>query len=194
MKTNLPGITTTVALLVGLSGGNYAHGQTLIQRDEIRVIDRIYQILDKDMIKVTFDKNSAVLPESSMSGLADFVKATKDEAKVERYLVAAWADQETPAKGELSKAHRDLAAKRADHVKKALGASGALNVDTFEMTKQPNWIQKVFSTETAEIKGKGMTRTDDEKLMKSIGLRLRNAGGPNTVVIIAKFKNEVLSH
>lgn len=192
MKSTLPGIKAIVTLLVGLSGVGSVYGQTVVQQDEVRVVDRVYQILDKDIVKVAFNEKSSVISDSSMAALADFVKATKDESKVERYLVAAWSDQETPVKGELSKAQRNLAVSRADRVKKALGASGATKVDTFEMTKQPNWIQKVFSTETAEIKGKGMSITDNDKLIKDIGLRLRQSGGPRMVVVIAKFKNQVL--
>jgi len=192
MKSNLKGIRATMALLIGLSGFSAVYGQAVVQKDELRVVNHIYQILDKDMVKVTFDANSSVLNDSSMKALADFVKATKDESKVERYLVAAWADQETPDKGMLSKVQRELAVNRSNHIKKALETSGAAKIDTFEMTKQPNWIQKAFSTETAEIKGKGVSLTDNDKLMKNIGLRLRQSGGPRTVVVIAKFKNQVL--
>lgn len=190
MKSTLPGITTKLALIVGLGGISPVYGQSVVPSGEVRVLDRMSHIFDRDMIKVSFGQNNAVLDGKSMAALADFVKATKDESKVERYLVAAWSDQETPLKGELTKAQRDLAAKRADHIKKALGASGATNVDTFEMTKQPNWIQKSFSTESAEVSGKGMSITDNDKLLKKIGLRLRSGGGPRTVVVIAKFKNE----
>jgi hypothetical protein len=83
---------------------------------------------------------------------------------------------------------------RADRIKSSLKAAGAANIDTFEMTKQPNWIQRAFSTETAEIKNKGLSVTHDEKLLKEIGQRLRSKGGPRTAIIVAKFKNEVLSH
>jgi len=52
MNSNLPGIRATVALLIGLSGFTYLYGQTAVEKEEIRVVDRIYQILDKDLIKV----------------------------------------------------------------------------------------------------------------------------------------------
>ena len=66
------------------------------------------------------------------------------------------------------------------------------NIDTYEMTKQPNWIQRAFSTDTAEVKNKGKTFTANDQLLKEIGRKLRSSGGPGTVVIVAKFKNEVL--
>lgn len=193
MKSTFPGVSTTIALLIGLGGAGGAYSEAVVEKAEIRIVEHIYQIFDKDMVKVTFDENSASLSDTSMTALADFVKATKDESKVERYLVAAWADKDFPAKGELSKAQRKLADTRADHIKKALGAAGATKIDTFEMTKQPNWIQRAFSTETAEIKDKGLSATYNQKLLKEVGQRLRDKGGPRTAIIVAKFKNEVLS-
>ncbi len=62
------------------------------------------------------------------------------------------------------------------------------------MTMQPNWIQRAFSTETAEIKDKGLSATHNQKLLKEIGQRLRDKGGPRTAIVVAKFKNEVLSY
>jgi hypothetical protein len=197
MKSKTTRTSITLALLAGCcgaSGASGAYAQAVVEKNEIRIVDQIYQILDQDMVKITFDEGSSTLSNSSMTAIADFVKATKDESKVERYLVASWSDKEFPTKGELSSSQRKLAASRAERIKSSLSAAGAAKIDTFEMTKQPNWIQRAFSTETAEIKNKGMSATHDEKLLKEIGQRLRNNGGPHTAVIIAKFKNEVLSH
>ena len=180
-------LSSTALMVIGLTGAQSVLSQPVVQKQEVRVINRIYQILDKDMVKVTFDENSANISDSSMTAVTDFVKATAAESKVERYLVAAWADKEIPAKGQLSSGQQKLATSRANRLQKALGAAGATNIGTFEMTSQPNWIQKTFSTETAEIKGKGLSVTDNEILLKEIGQKIRNNGGPRTAVIIAKF-------
>jgi hypothetical protein len=61
------------------------------------------------------------------------------------------------------------------------------------MTKQPNWIQRAFNTETAELKNKGSNYSENDRLSKEIGQRLHEKGGPDTAVIVARFKNEVAS-
>jgi len=82
---------------------------------------------------------------------------------------------------------------RAENIKKALGASAQETIKTYEMTKRPNWIQRAFSTRTAELKGKGLSVTKNERLLKDIGQRLQDKGGPRTAVIVARFNNEVSS-
>lgn len=194
MKNVRSHVLKGLVVVSGFVGATSGYSQTVVETGEMRIEDRVYQILDKDMLKVTFEKSSEVLSDSALTSLADFVKATKDESRVERYLVATWADKDYPAKGELTEHERKLALGRSARIKHALEAAGATKVDTFEMTKHPNWIQRAFSTETAEIKGKGLSVTQREKLLKQIGKRLRDHGGPGTAVIVAKFKNEVVSH
>lgn len=194
MNSKISDTATKLALLAGLFVASGAHAQAVVEKSQATIAERTYQILDKDLLKVSFEEGKATVSNASLTSIADFVKATNAESKVDRYLVAAWADKDFPAKGELSKAQRELAASRADHVKKALEAAGASKIDTFEMTKQPNWIQRAFGTETAAIKDKGPSVTASEKLLKEIGQRLRDSGGPRSVVVVAKFENEVLSH
>ena len=110
---------------------------------------------------------------------------------MESYIVATWADQEYPTKGELSREQRKLADSRSKNIKRALSASAPEKINTYEMTKQPNWIQRAFSTNTAELKGKGADMTRNQNLLKEIGERLQEKGGPRTAVIVAKFKNEI---
>lgn len=192
MKVSTNRFMGVAGVVLGLLCTDRAPAQAVIEKEEIRFVDHVYQILDKDMVKISFDDNAAVLSDSALTGISSFVKETKDEAKVERYLVASWSDADYPVKGQLSKGQKKLALERSEHIKKALGAAGANHIDTFEMTSQPNWIQRAFSTDTAEIKDKGLNMTNDEKLLKEIGKRLREKGGPRTAVIVAKFKNEVI--
>ena len=192
-KHKLHAISTTTAMLLGICGASVVYADAVVEKGKIVATERLYRILDKDMVKVTFENGSAKLSKESIATLADFVKTTQSEAKVDRYLVASWADKAYPKKGELSSGQRKLAALRSEHVKKELVSAGATNVDTFEMTEQPNWIQRAFSTETAEIKDKGRDNTASERLLKEIGQKLSDKGGPRTAVVVAKFRNEILS-
>jgi len=181
-----------VFFLAGLFAATTAFAESETRTTgEVLVTGTEYNFLDKDLLTVKFDNGSAVLTNSSLTALSDFAKATKGEANVDKYIVASWADQEYPAKGELSRSQRKLANLRAKNIKKVLEATGPQKIKTFEMTKQPNWIQRAFSTETAEIKNKGSNVTENERLSKEIGQRLRDKGGPDTAVIVARFKNEV---
>lgn len=182
---------TATIILLGVLSCLSATAQTTIKTGEVIVRGNVYQILDKDFIKVSFAEGSAELSNGSLTALADFAKTTRGVAKIDRFIVASWSDKNYPTKGEVSKGQKKLAELRAEHIKGALSAAGAEKVDTFEMTKQPNWIQRAFSTETAEINNQGMDLTANERLMKEIGKQLHDKGGPSTAVIVAKFKNEV---
>lgn len=193
-KNKTPIQLSAQAMLLFLSvlfGFISTHADSTVKTGEIVVKQNVYQILDKDLIKISFKEGSAELTNESLTALADFTKATRNESKIDRYIVASWSDRNYPIRGEVSKDQRKLAELRADHIKGALAGAGAANVDTFEMTKRPNWIQRAFSTETAEIKDKGINLTANQRLLKEIGKRLRDEGGPSTAVVVAKFKNEV---
>jgi hypothetical protein len=168
--------------------------ETAIEKAEVRVVDRIYRILDKDLVKVTFTEKSYQLADASQVSVKGFVAATEKEAQIDRYLVAAWSDKDYPNKGKLSDEQEKIAKARAEEIKKVIESVSKVKVETFEMTKQPNWIQRAFSTETAEIKDKSLSDSRNETVIKEIGKRLRDNGGPGTAVIVAKFKNEVLTN
>jgi hypothetical protein len=193
IKNNLRGIATTGALLAGLCGATGIYAQAVVETGTFIASDQFYRTIDKDMAKITFDEGSPDLSNESFATLADFVKKANSESKVDRFVVATWSDDAYPAKGELTHKKRELAESRSENIKKGLSAKGITNVDFFEMTKQPNWLQRVFSTKTAEIKNKGSNSTPHERLLKEIGQKLREQGGPRTAVIVAKFKNEILS-
>jgi hypothetical protein len=189
-KKNLASVGILFAALCAVPD---ARASAIVETGKFVASDTFYKVVNKDVVKITFDVGSAEISNETFATLADFVTAANAEAKVDRYLVATWADQPYPAKGELSKAQRKLADLRSENIKKGLSVKGVNNVDTFEMTEQPNWIQRTFSTEVAEIKSKGRGNTQHERLLKEIGQKLRDQGGPRTAVIVAKFKNEVLS-
>jgi hypothetical protein len=180
--------------LVGLFSVATAFAESEVKTGDVEVTAKQYQILDKDLLTIRFNERSAVLSDSSRAALSDFAKTTQGESKVDQYIVASWADQDYPAKGELSSSQRKLADLRAKNIKKILAAAGGSEkIKTFEMTKQPNWIQRAFNTETAELKNKGSNYSQNDRLSKEIGQRLHDKGGPDTAVIVARFKNEVSS-
>jgi hypothetical protein len=192
-KSKLYGIAAVGAFVVGVCIPNFVYGHAVVETGQFIASDIFYRVIDKDLAKVTFDKDSSDLSKDSFATLADFVNTTKNESRVDRYIVATWSDQDSPAKGELSKNERKLATMRSENIKKGLSAAGAKNIDTYEMTEQPNWMQRAFSTPTADINNKGRSNTANERMLKEIGQKLREQGGPRTAVIVAKFKNEVLS-
>ena len=51
-----------------------------------------------------------------------------------------------------------------------------------------------IDTEAVEIKNGRPTANVNHRLMRDIGERVRTNGGPQKVVVVVKFKNEVLSH
>jgi len=193
LKYTIKGHRYSIAalFLVGLLSVATVYAESEVKTGDTEITATRYNILDKDLLTIKFDEGSAVLSESSLTSLSDFAKATQGESKVDQYIVASWADQDYPAKGELSRSQRKLADLRAENIKKALETAGSGKIRTFEMTKTPNWIQRVFNTETAEIKEKGSNYTKNERLTKEIGQRLHDKGGPDTAVIVARFKNEV---
>lgn len=184
-------IKTTILVLFGLLYSISAYTKSIVRSGEAVVIEDIYKILDKDLIKISFTKGSSELSDESRTALVNFSKSTRNEYKVDRFIIASWSDLNYPSKGELSAPQNELAELRAKHIKSALQSTGAEQVDSFIMTKRPNWIQRAFSTETAEIKNQGSNRTSNQRLLKSVGKKLKENGGPMSAVVVAKFTNEV---
>ena len=150
---------------------------------------KAYQLQDKDMTSISFTTNSAKLSKSEIQSVKSFVDREKTAGtKVDSYIVAAWSDQDYTGTKQTS-GEQKLANNRAKAVEKALKDAGAKSVSTYEMTDDPSWIAKVFSTIDAELKGAGRTSTTDEKALSEIGQTLRSKGGPGKVVVIAKFKS-----
>jgi hypothetical protein len=192
LQKRAPGVSIAAVALIVLLGIPRAFAEAEVKTGDMIVHGTQDQILDKDLVTIKFDKGSAKLSEESRKELANFATSTQAEAKVDQYIVASWADQDYPAKGELSRSQRKLADLRAKNIKKVLAASaGSEPIKTYEMTKQPNWIQRAFNTPTAELKDRGSKTGEKEPLTIQIGQRLHDEGGPNTAVIVARFKNEI---
>lgn len=82
LKTSL-----VVGVLVGgFYGINQAYAKTAIKSNEIVVLENVYHLVDKDLIKVAFTKGSAELSRDSLSDLVDFAKITRGESKIDEYI------------------------------------------------------------------------------------------------------------
>jgi uncharacterized protein (DUF1800 family) len=104
--------------------------------------------------EIAFDEGKATLTDSAKKEISEFVKTAKDKGKIHEMKVAVWADREYPAKDtKASKADVSLADERAKNLKEYLKKELAVNnVNTYNMTKRPNEMQKFLRTQTAETK------------------------------------------
>ncbi|HET9241280.1 MAG TPA: hypothetical protein VFO10_28705 [Oligoflexus sp.] len=144
--------------------------------------------LEKESVAVEFPKGSAELPAAEQTRISDWTRAWKQEKDIDKIIVAAWSDEPYPAQSttRLSEASRDLAEKRADTVEDLIEKSGISDVDTFSMAEKPNWFQKAFATDAAQIKGavpnKRMDSLNEDRIRKILDAK----GGPSKAVIIVK--------
>jgi hypothetical protein len=160
-----------------------------------KVQAKVYELLDKDIATVKFASGSTAITESERSSLRAFVTAAKANGKVDKFIVAAWSDEEMPqGDDKLSEKQQNLAKDRNHAVKQALKDAGADDVDTFSMAERANWIQKTFNTEGAQLKGAGKIKDAEERVTAQIGDRLRSKGGPGTAVIVAKYDVSAAAH
>lgn len=183
------------ALVAGLYTATFAAENTLGQGVE-SAETAVFDLIDKESVTVSFNSNSAELSDGEKVTLRAAVKAVQSDKKIERVIVAAWSDRALPAneKDKLSDSAMELANKRAENIKKVLIEVGVKNVDVYSMATQPNWFQKAFKTDDAQIKEslKGKKITDD--IDKSIANRLALKGGPGKAAVIIVPEGSYLSH
>lgn len=188
--------TVMISVLVaGLYTPTFAEESTLGQAVE-SAETAVFDLIDKESVTVGFSKNSAEVSDSEKTTLRAAVKAVMNDKKIDRVIVAAWSDSALPTdeKIKLSDGAIKLANQRAINIKKVLLDVGAKNVDVFSMAVQPNWIQKAFKTDSAQIKeslkGKGVTDNVD----KLIADKLAAKGGPGKAAVIIVPEGSYLSH
>ncbi len=150
-------------------------------------IRHAYDILDKDILSIQFAAGSADLPEADRTKIIAMIQATKEEAKIKKIVVAAWSDKPLPAAGKsLDKADRELAMKRLDMLKSVIKEQGFTNIETHNMAKQANWVEKTFGLSDAQVK-KHMQgdQTEDLKYQK-LSQSLEEKGGPSRAVVLIR--------
>ncbi len=116
-----------------------ALGSLSFAQEGSKVVEKIqtevYDILDKDLTAVKFEKGSATLTDTERRTLRAMVTAVRDDTKVENIIVAAWSDSQYPAKegAKLGDAEKKLADQRAANVKTVLTDLGVTNVQVYSM-------------------------------------------------------------
>ncbi len=106
-------------------------------------------------VEITFAPGSANLTEQSRTALTSLLNQADQAGDIEEVMVLSWSDEEYPAgsKNKLSKAQRDLAEKRSEAVEKLIkSAKDDVDVDTYNMAKQPNVLSKWLNTKDAKLK------------------------------------------
>lgn len=187
-KTNAKEAETTT----GTSGEDTP---TIVEEAKGKIRVDIFEVIEKNSDAVTYDQGKSDLTDAEKKDLQAFVSKMQAQAPVEKFVVAAWADADYPASGEeLPKEARKLADERAKKVESALKEAGAEKVDAYEMTKRPNWFQKAFATESAEVKGGARQDMWTDDVMMKVGETLRAKGGPGKTVVVARFKGAVAAH
>jgi hypothetical protein len=147
----------------------------------------VFDIIDRSQ-KITFEPGSATLSQEQSTKIRDFVRNMKQAGDVKKFFLAAWANQDYPATGTLSDDQKNVAQLRADTVEQAMKQANAGEVESFLMIERPNWFQRLFVTEGAEIKGTTQTGMFTDEEVVRLGERLRAKGGPNTAVMGAIFE------
>jgi uncharacterized protein YjbJ (UPF0337 family) len=145
-----------------------------------------YDLVDKDITSVSFNKGSATLSKSEASSLRAMYKAVLKDNTVDKVIVAAWADEPMPNGGKLSDAQVEIAEKRAEAIENLLEKMGNKNIDTYNMAKDATWIGKVFETQNAEVKEAARGNTTDDPNANRIGQLLESKGGVSKAVVIVK--------
>lgn len=104
--------------------------------------------------EITFEEGKATLTDTSKQEIRDFIKTARDQGKIGEVKVAVWADREYPSPDtKASNTDIKLANDRATELKNFLRKELAVNyVNTYNMTKRPNALQKFMHTPTANMK------------------------------------------
>lgn len=122
-----------------------------------------------DFVEIEFAPGSALLTPLSRISLQALLQQASASGDIDKVLVMSWADEEYPSKSikKLSRPQRDLAEKRNAVVRNYLQAARVgLNVDTYNMAKQPNVLARMFNTTDSRLKKSlvdaGLPTTADE--------------------------------
>ena len=97
-----------------------------------------------------FEKGTYVLSETSKKELKDFVaKVEQDGRSLNEIKILAWADNEYPDKGELTKSDVEMANNRTESIEKYLKTIFSTNPDftTYNMAKRPSVINELLHTD-----------------------------------------------
>lgn len=105
--------------------------------------------------EVQFSKGMAELTDASKKNLDELLTKARKAGEIDEVVVLAWADQAYPQKGEKTLSSDQV--RVADHRRHAIKdylktVDRGLDVDTHNMAKRPNALQKLFETSDAKVK------------------------------------------
>jgi hypothetical protein len=137
-------------------------------------------------ITINFDKGSDALTADSQKALEQFVAQTSP-SEVTRFVIAAWSDRPFNQNQDLPGKEKNLASKRLDHINDYLkdNLNTTAKVDKYNMAEKSNWLNQALGTKDAELK-KTMTGNHHVEFSKQEFLVLKNHGGPQKAVVVAK--------
>ncbi|MBC7658504.1 MAG: hypothetical protein H7249_02225 [Chitinophagaceae bacterium] len=144
--------------------------------------------VDRHASTVYFDQKSAMIPSIEKMRLQDWANTYKNNNVTPKVVVASWSDKDYPKAPsmELSKSDKDLADLRNQSIKDALKEVGITSVETFNMAVRPNWFQRTFATDAAQIKGEAKDKHWDDKNEARMSMILKRRGGPSEAVLILR--------
>lgn len=131
-------------------------GNTYTEESEGRAVTNSAALEAKadSFVEIQFAQGSAALSESSKASLKALMEQSSYSGKLDEIIVLSWADEEYPSKNlrKLPKAQRDLAEKRNQSVAEYLKSMKNMDIDTYNMAKQPNTLSKWFNTTDTRLK------------------------------------------
>jgi len=89
-------LATRILLATGLalSAGSVMADSTPTTSEKVQA--KVYELLDKDMVAIKFASGSTKLTEGERGSIRAFVAAAKNNGKIDKFVVAAWSDEEMP--------------------------------------------------------------------------------------------------
>lgn len=143
-----------------------------------------------ETMKIEFDKNSSALDQNSRRKLRNKVQSLKQGDRLEEITIAAYSDRNYPPKADqkLSDRDKDLADKRIESVKEAVSDLEGIGIDveSYNLAKDPNPIQKFFGTSDQKLKSK-MKGNNIEKAPQNLSL-ITEEGEVQTALVVFKVK------
>ena len=105
--------------------------------------------------EITFSKEKAFISDEARKELQALQRKAESRGKVEEIKVITWGDQEYPSVHEkkLSEAQQKLVKMRNDALERYLDEiSKDAKIETFSMAERPDALNKLFSSDEAQIK------------------------------------------
>jgi light-regulated signal transduction histidine kinase (bacteriophytochrome) len=143
MRHAISTITTVIAFLVA----GQANAWTTTQEAANRLGAAQFR-------EINFSKNISELSEMQKTELKQAIMESEQKGQIEEVKILAWSDQEYPSENsKQSKSEIKLASQRVRQLKAFIKDDLKIsNVGTYNMSKRPNDLQKLFNTADRKIK------------------------------------------